>query len=431
MRIGIILTGDFEEGNGKNARIKAYAKGLSNLGDTVDILLLHASSFNYTHVNNKVKGTWEGVPFQFLNGSCARPRTRVGKIFDSCKAIIFSTIFLLRKAKAYDAFYLYSPKPIQAFHIYGLLKLLGIPLIVEMTERYSAAYEEGKIGFGSWILKKLHQLQERYLNYLCSHLIVISRYLYNYYSNYFNPGNLSLLPIMVDLSRFSHLNPNPYASKKIGYLGSFGTKDGVPGIIEAFRKARAEIPDLQLRLMGFAEGEASKNLQKLPYHNDGVEYLGQVYYKNIPDYLNACDLLIINRPDTAYAHYGFPSKLGEYLATGRPVIAANVGDVSRYLTHHEEIILTEPENPGLLATRILDRYQFYDYYSNIGLAGARKCQQNFDHQKQVKSLQQIIAKVAGYPQSQFNNSYHYPTIRANKPDSLTKRTVDEFYESVE
>jgi glycosyltransferase involved in cell wall biosynthesis len=395
VKIGFLLAGDFEEGNGANSRLKAYAKGLRQLGEQVELLILHASSFNHSGINKRTSGQWEGIPFRFLNGSCSRPEGRAGKIKDSLKALLFSVWFLIRHARTYDAFYFYGPKPLQAFHVYVILKLLGVPLIIEMTEKDSAGYEGIALTWPKKILRKLHSWHEKNLDRLCDHLVVISHRLFNYYKHRIPCDRLSLVPIIVDFGRFQHLNGKPSLPMRVGYIGSFGAKDGVPGIIEAFQQARSSFPDIRLRLIGHADEEASEQLQHADYQASGVEFIGQVFYRNIPDYLYSCDLLVVNRPDTAYANYGFPTKLGEYLATGRPALVTNVGDVKQYLTNDEHALIVEPDDPDQLATAIIKRYSFYQFYSDVGLAGMNLSKDIFDYRPHVETLRQIIAKAAG------------------------------------
>lgn len=398
MRIGFILTGDFEEGNGANSRIKAYAKGLSAENEKVEILLLHASSFNHSNINTRKSGTWEGIRFQFLNGRCSRPEGLWGKLLDSLRSVVYSTLFLLRYGRAYDAFYLYGPKLQQAFHLYALLKLLGVPLVVEMTEQYSAQYQK-------WSLRRpqhlvgyyLNRFQERFLGRFSNHVVVISKKLYEAYRSYVPERKLSLIPIIVDFQRFQHLNGRPYKPFRVGYIGSFGQKDGVPGILQAYLEARKNLPELRLRLIGFGENEAFSTTQLASQGDPMIEFMGQVFYQNIPDYLHSCDLLIVNRPDTPYAHYGFPTKLAEYLATGRPTIVTNVGDVSHYFKSDRETLIVEPDDPQALQAAILARYQDYHFYNQVGLAGADRCKVLFDHHHHVDSLKNLLYQVTGGP----------------------------------
>ncbi len=394
MKVGILLASDFVEGNGVNARIKAFAKGLKDKGESVNLLFLHASSFNNTRINIKNEGAWEGIHYKFLNGNCERPNNTLKKLWDSLQAFLGSLNFLIKNGKNFDLFYIYSPKPHQFFHIYCLAKLLKKPVVVEMTELYSAMFGEQPRGLTNKILKKLHLLQENYLSKLCDQLIVISQKLYHHFKPQFPEDKISLIPIVVDFSRFQHLNGHPKKPERVGYLGSFGGKDDVPGIINAFARVKQKRPNLKLRLMGYPQNVKNINdkLQEAGL-NGSVEFFGQVRYGNIPDYLHECDLLVVNRTSEAYSHFGFPTKLGEYLATGKPAVATSVGDIQEYLNPDKDFIITEPENPAKLAEIINHRYEYYHYYDQIGKQGKETSVAQFDYLKHVEKLQNVLYKA--------------------------------------
>ena len=54
------------------------------------------------------------------------------------------------------------------------------------------------------------------------------------------------------------------------------------------------------------------------------------------------------RPDSRQARGGFPTKLGEYLATGKPVCVTKVGEITVYLEDNVSAFLAEPEVRCLL-----------------------------------------------------------------------------------
>ena len=365
-------------------------------GEEVELLILHAYSWDQPHAND-AKGKWEGIPFTFFSGSHRRPKKGFGKFWDSLKAMIASTFYVLKHGSSYDVFYLYSPKLFQVFHLYILFKLLRVPLVVEMAERYSAYYEGEKQTFKGAALKYLHRLHERSLTRLCSHLVVISTQLYKYFSRYFSPDRLSLVPINVEVERFKGQRPYQAAFKRIGYLGSFGSKDGVPGIVEAFERVKPKVQDLRLRLIGLTPVNTRNKWLQKSMDSPFVEYTGLIPYKAIPDQLAACDLLIVNRPDNPYAQHGLPTKLGEYLASGAPVIASDVGDIGRYLTHQENIILVPADDPDALADAINKRYRYYTCHSKVGLAGVEISKQQFDYKQQSKQLCEMLYRTLGKP----------------------------------
>lgn len=129
-------------------------------------------------------------------------------------------------------------------------------------------------------------------------------------------------PIMVEVERF---NIDVKARKQlIGYIGSFGPKDGIDFMLRGFKQAQIKIPNLKLRLIGC--NLEFPHLKKLIIKLDlekSIELIGKVDYEDIPRLLMECDTFIMNRTSSKYASFGYPIKLGEYFACNRPTLMSN------------------------------------------------------------------------------------------------------------
>ena len=55
-----------------------------------------------------------------------------------------------------------------------------------------------------------------------------------------------------------------------------------------------------------------------------VFFTGLVESPKVNKYLSECRILAITRPATLQTKAGFPTELGEYFATGKPVLATNL-----------------------------------------------------------------------------------------------------------
>ncbi len=389
-RVIFFLGGDFPEGNGANSRIKAFSHALQAAGHEVQLLFLWATAFNNEGINSHEKGVWENIPFRFITNNCKRAKTNIGKILQSLRSLFAVSLFFIKNHSQFDICYFYSPDIIFHWHLILLSKLFRKKIIFEQTELKSSYRDRKSPSHSFW--RFFNHIDERNAQHFCNHLIVISKNLYTHYKDYVPKNRLTLIPIVVDLRRFTN-----HAEKQnglIGYIGSFGYKDGVEGIINAFEIAHQENPSLRLRLIGFCENfEKIKAIIDAKQLNEKVELTGLVLYNQIPKLLEECELLIMNRIDTKFAHYGSPTKLAEYLASNVPTIVTNVGDVKDYLTHKFDTIIIEPENDIELSNAMLKRFEEFETYNKIGKQGRSTCEQKFSHEQQLKKLIEIIEKL--------------------------------------
>jgi glycosyltransferase involved in cell wall biosynthesis len=82
----------------------------------------------------------------------------------------------------------------------------------------------------------------------------------------------------------------------------------------------------------------------------------------------------------------FPSKLTEYLATGRPVISVNVGEISEYLADGVNAYIVEPGNKEKLAAKIDQVIQRYDSALETASRGKELAYSVFNYQYQAKRI---------------------------------------------
>ena len=105
-----------------------------------------------------------------------------------------------------------------------------------------------------------------------------------------------------------------------------------------------------------------------PY-GDRIEYKGYLTDKQFFRVLNDCDILCMVRRGSRYANAGFPFKLGEYLATARPVVATNVGDVEEFLEDRQSALLVEPDSLDALVAALRFLIEHPLEAQQIGLRG--------------------------------------------------------------
>jgi glycosyltransferase involved in cell wall biosynthesis len=113
----------------------------------------------------------------------------------------------------------------------------------------------------------------------------------------------------------------------------------------------------------------------------------------IPSIIGNADLLALPRPDSKQAQGGFPTKLGEYLATGKPVCATTVGELPDYLTDNESVFFAQPGSVESFAEAM--RRALYDPENakRVGLNGKQVAQEEFNKDIQAKKLYQFLLEL--------------------------------------
>jgi glycosyltransferase involved in cell wall biosynthesis len=131
----------------------------------------------------------------------------------------------------------------------------------------------------------------------------------------------------------------------IGFAGNFLESKVDFDLLEDLGKA---FPDGTLLLAGPADDAARKRLESLLERVPNGRWLGLQPYDRLPQVLAAFDVGLIPYLDNEYTRSCFPLKLYEYLAAGKPVVAAGVPSV-RALEPH--VVLTPTRTAFVEAVR--------------------------------------------------------------------------------
>ena len=85
-------------------------------------------------------------------------------------------------------------------------------------------------------------------------------------------------------------------------------------------------------------------------------------------------------------YYGFSTKVGEYLASGTPLITTRWGEVINWLVDGESAYIVEPENVSILADTIIRVFNNPEESRRIGQKGQEVCKKCFDYRDWSKIL---------------------------------------------
>ena len=212
--------------------------------------------------------------------------------------------------------------------------------------------------------------------------ISISETLRNYYSQLVNKPSFILSGI-TDVSRFDKPeeledgNRPPY----LCYMGNMElAKDNVDNIIRAFDLIKNKYPDLELHLYGAPSLQNRATITSLINVlnlENRVFLKGTVDFDQVPQLLAGAKVLVSSQPDTVRASGGFPTKLGEYLASGVPTLLTDVGENSKYVKDNVHVFFVEPNNYFSYAKRLEYILNNYPKANEIAQKGRQLIIDNF------------------------------------------------------
>lgn len=222
----------------------------------------------------------------------------------------------------------------------------------------------------------------------------MTKALMNHYKALSPSGLASIhLPMTVDLTRFENKDTVDYSQPYIAFLGVMNNqKDGLDVLIQSFSLIAPDFPDFILRLFGFDHPDVAG--QQRLIEQLGLEkriiYHGPVDRNHAVGVMMNASLLVLPRPDSHQAKGGFPTKLGEYLATGNPVCATRVGEIPDYLEDGVSVFFSEPSSIEDFALAMRRALSNPEMAKMVGEKGKAVAKEHFNSKIQSVRLYQFL-----------------------------------------
>lgn len=129
----------------------------------------------------------------------------------------------------------------------------------------------------------------------------------------------------------------------------FGEKEQFTELLIAMSKVQVDDKVIKLNVCGPSEQDVINSLdetgrESLEMLGERVVFHGMVPQSKIAEICAENDFGVFFRPNRRSSHAGFPTKLGEYLAAGTPVITNDTGDISLIIYDSENGYLIKDMN---------------------------------------------------------------------------------------
>jgi len=343
----------FPNGLGASARVANYATGLSALGVPVTILCLKPyEPAKGPILNPLARGKWGEAEFVYTCGTSIVAEQRWRRLIQNILGLVGAIRYIGRLRKNDDVggilYYGIGYSIVYTFLGWVLSRWLNVPFVGESTEE-PFVYSKPSI----WTKLQKVVFWQVVVKFFDG-IVVISKHLERSFKQAIPSTPVKLIPVIVDISRFNN-KFDTVSRRNITFCGSLVHVGEVEMLLEAWASIYTDFSDYRLYLVGDATTSRMENLKdkiKLLGIENHVIFGGLVARDAIPAILQNSAVLVLPRPSGVFSTAGLPNKLGEYLASGRPVLCTMVGDIPLYLRDSENAFLVDPGNVELFAQRL-------------------------------------------------------------------------------
>jgi glycosyltransferase involved in cell wall biosynthesis len=158
-----------------------------------------------------------------------------------------------------------------------------------------------------------------------------------------------------------------------GFVGTFGPWHGVLTLAEAITML-PEDSGVRFLLVGAGRfRDEVESIIRAAGKERSVVFTGHVDHQRVPGLLDACDILLSPHVplEDGSEFFGSPTKLFEYMAMGKGIIASRLGQIGDVLAHEETALLVEPGNARELSEAILRLSTSRELRESLGAAARR------------------------------------------------------------
>ncbi len=177
--------------------------------------------------------------------------------------------------------------------------------------------------------------------------------------------------------------------KRLIFIGRLAAVKGVPILLEAVARLRAEQPDIQLVLAG--DGPDRDWLQRKAVERgiaDNVRITGYLSQEQVREELSASDIFVM----ASFAE-GVPVVLMEAMASGLPVVATRIAGIAELVDDGISGYLTSPGDVSALVQRIQTLVDDADLRNRMGQAGRNTVETAFNSAKEAEKLREILVSA--------------------------------------
>ncbi len=400
MNIIFVTVADLPEGGGNTSRLRMLCRALVHAGHTVTIWNEHALGIS-SGESHTPEGEVDGVPFRYALGTTNRS-SGLRVVLEKLRAVrvIGGWLEDACRRKAVDVLWFNNLSFYDTWWLTRMARGFGVATIQSYEdERHELVSQEG-VSPSRRLFALNSSLGDKLCPSMADAVVVISRYLGQKYEALCgDPRKVHLVPTIIDCHEWQCFEKPESDPPVIFYAGAFGEQDEMEGLVDAFHLLK----ERGIPFRGVLLGGNSREPERFEKIRRKVEELGLSGHVQLPgfvgrsqvkEWMSSASVLVNIRRDGVWSRSGLSTKLSEYLASGRMVVATGVGDVGHYLKDGESALLFQPGvRPPEIAEALSRALGSADLRWRVGRGGWDVARKHFDLPVAARQLDDLLRTV--------------------------------------
>ncbi|MCB0668268.1 MAG: glycosyltransferase [Saprospiraceae bacterium] len=334
-------------------------------------------------------GTYQGIDYIYTSGEVIRRPAFLRRNMLKIKGLSQELFLLLqlRKKQKIDVAIVATMRFQSILYYYIVSRIFRFKVLLNYVECNSAISTRTKTK------DRINDFLVDRFGICCADAIMpISEFLKNHVRQICKNKPQIKIPIVGDFQTSVNLS-NAYSNYFL-YCGSASYLELIDFIICSFELIKG--PDVFLYLVVSGDkpdmDSFARRLKRSNAQDQIKIFSGIPYSELLEKYRNAKGLLIPLR-NTIQDIARFPHKIGEYLASGVPIVTTKFGEISHYFTDGKNAIISEKYDVREYATKMQYVLDHPREAEEIGLRGKKMGKELFDYRRQGSALYDFIQKL--------------------------------------
>jgi len=373
MNIVYVGLSGFPFGYAAISRQKLICQGLQRAGASVSIVCSRAV-FRDSRMKSRL-GEFEGLSYRYV----VNPKRSDSFIIRNLLRLsepwreLICLYKMNRQKKISHLLVSHNNEMMKSIWYFLVSKLIRSKVVFSLVELYEPGYAK------SFTAKLNHFFFLRVGLRFYDAFLPISGFIADFFKDVPRPS--LLVPIMVDFERVSSVSSSAESIvPRFVFCGAAGYPNTIQFCIQSFELMKHPRAELYI-VAGGSDSEVNwvKDLIHQSPKSDRIKHSMNLSEEDLFKLYKSSSALLIPLFNTVKDRARFPHKLGEYLATGRPVISTDGGEIAGYLENGKQGLFAESGNVNQFASCMDYVIENPKEAERIGLEGQIICKSQFSH----------------------------------------------------
>jgi colanic acid biosynthesis glycosyl transferase WcaI len=199
-----------------------------------------------------------------------------------------------------------------------------------------------------------------------------------------------VVPHGVEIERFPPAPVVEPVPRRVVYCGTIGMGHSVGTLLEAARALEREENGYEFLIVGDGAERAELERRAESWGLRSVRFAGRLPRASLPELLASAQIAVATQRDLPFLADALSTKVLEYMAASRPVVAAAAGWTAEVIERAGAGIVCPPEDSAALADAIARIAVEPDRARAMGLSGRRYVEANLSRRIAVEGLERRL-----------------------------------------